>query len=264
MKISEKEYQEFFKDLEFRNTAVPSTGELFQMPLVGEKAIQMAAFYTASRSKVMDILPIPELVPVELPNNQTILGIVAIEYHKRNIPNYSEVVVIVPVKIGESVAPPTLEDLMEEGFGGCTLFVRHIAVNTRIATIVGNELLGYSKFQADIRFVNMPEERICVLEDGGEEILTFSVNSKVEEWGDWERNTMSVCTYKNDRIYRLTYKSQTRVAADHQPKGALVFGPHSLGKILDGLDVAKQPVMTLFSPYFQLISDDNNLEVFKP
>ena len=54
MKIDEQEYKKFFNNIEFRDTVLPSTGEVFQMPLIGEKAIQMGAFFTASRSKVMD------------------------------------------------------------------------------------------------------------------------------------------------------------------------------------------------------------------
>jgi hypothetical protein len=39
MKISEEEYWRFFTDIKFRNLPLPSTGEVFQMPLVAEKAI---------------------------------------------------------------------------------------------------------------------------------------------------------------------------------------------------------------------------------
>lgn len=263
MKISEQEYNSFFEGVELRDTVLPSTGEVFQMPLIGQKAVQMAAFFTASRSKVLDILPIPELSPIEIPGNQTLIGVVGIEYMERNIPGYNEVVVVIPVMIGKDIDPPTIEDLMKEGLGGCTLFVRHIVVNTRIATVVGNELLGYTKFMGDIQFIDMPEERICILSDAGEEILKFSVDSNIEEYGDYERNTMSVCTYNNNQIYRLTYQNQTRCGTTMSPKGSLTLGSHPLGKILAGLDVSKQPVQTLYSPYFQLLSDDKNLEIIK-
>jgi hypothetical protein len=95
-----------------------------------------------------------------------------------------------------------------------------------------------------------------VFSDAGEEILRFSVNSKVEQYGDWERNTMSMPTYKYDRLYRLTYENQTRFGLDVPPTGSLTFGPHPLGRMLAGLEVSSQPVLSLYSPYFQLISDD--------
>lgn len=260
MKISEKDYTDFFKEVVFRDTVLPSTGEVFPMPLTGEKAIQMAAMFTASRSKVMNVLPVPELVPVELPGDQTIIGFIGIEYLKRNIPSYNEVIVIVPVLIGRSVTPPTLEDLLKEDYGGCTFFIRHIAVDTRISMLVGNELLGYNKFIGDIRFITMPEERICVLSDAGEEILKFSVCSKVEIYGEWERSTMSIVTCKHGELSRLTYQSQTRYGIDMPVKGSLTLGPHPLGKILSSLDISCHPIYTIYSPYFQLISDNNNLE----
>ena len=83
------------------------------------------------------------------------------------------------------------EDLLKEGLGGCTLFIRHIAVDTRIAEVLGNELLGYSKFMGDIQFTDSPDQGTCTFSDAREEILRFAVTSKVEQYGDWERNTAS-------------------------------------------------------------------------
>ena len=264
MKISEQEYKSFFKDVKFRNVPLPSTGEVFQMPLTAEKAIQMVALFTASRSKVMKILPLPDFIPVEMEGDQTILGVIAIEYMKRNIPAYNEILVVIPIFIGKGVKPPTIKDLMKEGLGGATLFIRHIAVNTRIAEVLGNELLGYTKFIADIQFIDTPEERICVVSDAGEEIFRFGVNSMVKQYGDYERNTMSVTNYKYGKIYKLTYQNQTRIGVNVPLKGWITFGPHPLGKMLADLDVSPKPILTYYSPYFQLISDDKKLEVFEP
>lgn len=262
MHITKEQYDTFFDDVDFRDAPVPSTGEVFQMPLVGRNAIQMVAFHTASRAKVLDLLP-PAMVPVALGDEQTVVGVIAIEYLERNIENYSEVVVVIPVRIGDGAAAPTVEDLLSEGFGGCTLLVRHIAVTTRTAEIVGNELLGYAKFIADIDFVDMPDERICVLSEAGKEILRFAVGVG-EEYGDYERSTLSVVTYKNDLAYRLTYASQTRPAVNVPDRNVLILGDHPLGRSLAGLEVSAKPLATIYSPDFQLISDDRNLEVFKP
>lgn len=264
MKINEQEYKKFFDGVTFRDTPMPSTGEVFPLPLTGVKSTQMAALFTASRSNVMKILPIPDFVPMEMEGDQTILGVIAIEYEKRNIPSYNEVVVVVPIFIGKGVKPPTVEDLMKEGLGGATLYIRHIAVTTRIAEILGNELLGYTKFIGDIQFINTPEERICIFSEGGENILKYGLTSRVDQWGDYERNTMSVTSYKYGKIYKLTYQNQTRMGANVQPKGWITFGDHPLGKMLADLDVSPQPLVTMYSPYFQLLSDDKQLEVFEP
>ena len=233
------------------------------MPLVAEKAIQMAAFFVASRSRVTELLPIPDLVPAQLEGDRTLLGVIAIEYIKRNIPPYDEILVVFPVLVGKGVTPPTAEDLLKEGLGGCTLYIRHIAVDTRIAEVLGNEMPGYCKFMGDIQFTDAAGQRTCVFSDAGEEILRVAVNSEVEKYRDWERNTMSVSTYKNDKLYRLTHRNQTRLGVDVPPNGSLALGPHPLGKILAGLDVSSEPVIALYSPYFQLISDEQRLEVLE-
>ena len=262
MKISKAQYDDFFKDVQTRKVAIPSTGELCELPLLGVKGTQMVSFHSATRSKVVELLPTPALVPADLGSDKTIIGVIAIEYHKRNIQNYSEVVIVIPVRIGAGAAAPTIQDLLADDMGGSTLLVRHIAVTTRSAEIVGNELLGYAKFIGDIRFVDMPDERICVFSEGGQEILRYSVGVS-EEYGEYERNTLSVCTYKNDQVYKLTYSSQTRFA-NAPDRSTLILGDHPLAEILKTLDISPKPLMAKYSPHFQLISDDRNLEVFKP
>ncbi|NPV59956.1 MAG: hypothetical protein HPY75_09860 [Actinobacteria bacterium] len=264
MKISKEGFDRFFEGVELRDVALPSTGEVFQMPLLGEKAVQMAAIFTASRPKVLDILPIGDFVPVLLPKERTLVAAVGIEYQKRNIPPYNEVLFVVPTFIGKDISPPTLEDMLKPDLGGATLFIRHIAVDTRMAMLLGNELLGYAKFIGDITFQDEPDgTRTCTLKDAGEEIFSFSVKPEASEF-EYHRETMAVATYKNDKIYRLSYRTQSRRGVDMPPRGTIEFGPHPLGRILAGLDVSAQPIMILYSREFQLISDDRNLEVIEP
>jgi hypothetical protein len=263
VKITEQQYQAFFDDVDFRDISIPSTGEIFQMPLVGRKATQMVSFHTASRSKVIDLLPSSAMVPADLGDGRTIVGVIGIDYFDRNIENYGEVVVVIPVRIGDGVSAPTVEDLTSEELGGATLLVRHLGVTTRSAEVLGNEILGYAKFIADIDFIDMPGERICVFSDNGQQILRFSVGVG-DEYGEYERNTLSVVTYKNGLAHRLTYASQTRNTTNAPDRNFLILGDHPLGKILSTLEIDQKPVLTMYSPDFQLISDDRNLEVFKP
>ena len=262
MQITKEQYDTFFDDVDFRDVALPSTGESFEMPLIGRDAVQMVSFHTASRPKVLDLLP-PAMVPVQLDDEQTIIGVIGIEYRERNIESYNEVVVVVPVRVGDGASAPTVEDLLSEDLGGCTLLVRHIAVTTRTAEIVGNELLGYAKFVGDIRFIDLPDERIRVFSEAGREILRFAVGVG-PDYGDYERSTLSVLTYKNELAYKLTYASQTRPTVNAPDRNVLIFGEHPLGRALATLDVSAKPLVAIYSPDFQLISDDRNLEVFKP
>ena len=263
MHITEEQYGTFFDDVDFRDVTVPSTGETFQLPLVGIEAVQMVSFHTASRSKVLDILPSAAYVPADLGNDQTLVGVIAIEYDKRNIENYSEVVVVIPVRIGDGVEAPSPEDMLADGLNGVTLLIRHIAVTTRTAEIVGNELLGYAKFVADIDFVDLPDERIVVLKENGAEILRMAVG-RSEEYGEYERSTLSVVTHKYDLAHKLTYSSQTRYSTGAPERNILILGDHPIGQSLAALDIAERPLLAMYSPYFQLISDDRNLEIFKP
>jgi hypothetical protein len=264
MKISKEEYDRFFNDAKLKNIALPSTGEVFQLPLLAIKAIQMAAIFTASRSKVLGMLPIKNFVPVLMPNDRTLVATIGIEYQKRNIPSYHEVLFVIPTFIGKKINPPTLEDMLKPNLGGATLFIRHIAVDSRIAEVLGNELLGYAKFIGDIKFTDAPDgTRTCVFKDAGEEILSFSVKPEASEF-EYERETMAVATYKNNKIYRLSYQTQARKGVNMPPNGTIHFGPHPLRKMLANLDVSPQPLMILHSPQFQLITDDNNLEVMEP
>lgn len=264
MKISKEEFDRFFDGVKLREVPLPSTGEVFQMPLLAHKAIQMAAIFTASRPKVLDVLPIKNFVPVLMPDDRTLVAAVAIEYQKRNIPPYNEVLFVIPTFIGKGINPPTLEDMLKPNLGGATLFIRHIAVDKRIAEVLGNELLGYAKFIGNIKFTDAPDgTRTCVLKDAGKEIFSFSVKPEASEF-EYEREKMAVATYKNNKIYRLSYQTQARKGVDMPPKGTIHFGPHSLGKMLADLDVSPQAIKILHTTQFNLISDDNNLEVIEP
>lgn len=259
MQITEAEFDRFFDHVEFRNVTIPSTGEACEMPLVGRSAIQMLSFHAADRGAVLDVLPSPSMLPVITDDGRTVIGVVAIEYAERNIAPYNEIIVVIPVRLhGEN--PPTIADLVSEGLGGCTLLVRHIAVNTRLAEIVGNEILGYAKFIAHIDFIDLPDQRICVCSEGGQDLFRLSVGVGTEV-GPFERNQLSVCTAKDGKLFQLSYANQVRYATDAPDRNVLVLGDHPIGRALHALGIDETPLVARYAPTFQLISDDRNLEV---
>lgn len=264
MRIPREEFERFLDGLQFRDVVIPSTGEVCQMPLISRNNIAMTGFFSAERSKLLSLLPVPDLVPVELPDGRTLITVTAIEYAHRNIPPYNEVVIGIPAFIGKAIAPPTMEDLLKPNYGGAVIFMRHLIVDTRLAEILGNEILGYNKFISKIAFEHTPEARSCIISEAGDEMMRFTVHLVPDDGQfEYDRDTTTVASYKNGKLSTMSYPVAVKLAKKQPQKAELSFGPHPLGKILAGLDVSREALAVRYSTDWRLYSDETNMRVVK-
>lgn len=273
MIITESEFNSFFDQVECRKIAMPTTGELVSLPLVAKDGVMMAAFYAADRSKVLDLIP-EHFIPPQLNENRTIVAFFAIEYPTIRINNpetdigvdpYNEILAAVPAILGDaSTPPPTLEKIMAGEASDLVYYIHHIAVTTRMAELLGNEFLGYNKFICDIVFEDNETQRKCTVENDGEMIFTLTVSPKPNTF-ELHRDAPAVASYNNcynqQKVFKLKYVSQSKIAETMEPCAVLQLGSHPLGKILSGLEIDEKPLLVRYAPIFQLVSDDNNLEI---
>ncbi|HOE17076.1 MAG TPA: acetoacetate decarboxylase family protein [Syntrophorhabdaceae bacterium] len=265
MNITEQEFNNFLEGLEFREIVIPSTGEVSTMPLTSFNNVSMTGVYTATRSKVMRLILNPSIVPADLGDNKTLITMTAIEYANRNIPPYNEIIVGFLVNIGKKAAPPTVESLLQPNFGGSYLYIHHLIVDTRLAEILGNEILGYNKFMSTIEFSETEQSRTCVVSEAGQEMFRFTVYPEVDNGGyDYDKDTNTVATYKNGKINLLSYPIAVKLPKNQPKKSKLTFGPHPLGKILFNLDISEQPLGIKYSRDWRLYSDERNLKTVEP
>ncbi len=274
MIITESEFENLFDNVTCRRVAIPTTGEQVSLPLVAKDGIMMAAFYTADRAKVLKLIPENHFIPPALPNDQTVIGFLAIEYPTIRINHpetdigvnpYNEILVVVPAVMGDaSTTPPTLEQIVNEEVENLVYYIHHIAVTTRMAKLLGNEFLGYNKFICDIKFDDNETQRQCIVENDGEMFFSLTISPKPDTF-ELHRDVPTVVSYKNlynqENVYKLTYKNQSKIAYSMESCATLKLGNHPLAQILSDLNISENPFQVRYAPIFQLVSDDNNLEI---
>ncbi len=274
MIIDEKEFKSFFNRVECRKVIMPTTIEIVSLPLVAKDGIMTAAFFTASRAKVLEIIPNEYFIPPVLPGDKTIIAFYTIEYPSVRCHNpatdigvdpYNEILVVIPAVLGDkSTEPPAFEKILSNEVKDLVYYIHIIAVTTRMAQIIGNELLGYNKFICDIRFDDNENERKCTVKNDGELFCKLAVSPKPDNF-ELHRDQPIVASYNKlydqKRIFRLKYENQAKMAISTGPDASLELGNHPLAKILKKLDISKAPIQVRYAPVFQLISDDNNLDV---
>lgn len=253
---------------------MPTTCEMVSLPLVAKDGIMMAAFYTADRSKVCEIIPDKHFIPAVLPNNQTAVAFFAIEYPtvRVNDPEtdigvdpYNEILVAVPAVLGDSeTTPPTLEQILNGEVQDVVYYIHHIAVTTRMAQLLGNEFLGYNKFICDIKFEDTADARTCVVSNDNKALFSLKVSPKPSSF-ELHREKPTVasydCLYGRETAFKLTYENQSKIAITMDPIAELQLGDHPLAEIISGLNLSEKPFQVRYAPVFQLVSDDKNLEI---
>lgn len=265
MEICEQEFENSVAGLRYRNVVLPSTGEIVQMPLVSPRDnSEYAATYSASRSKLLRLLPTPEIVPIELPGDRTAVTFIAIEYVNRTIGPFNEIGICIPALIGKGKNPPMMEDLIKPNFRDLVFFTRHVIVNSRLAEVVGNELLGCNKFTSSIEFEKTLQTKTCVVSEAGEEMLRFTVNLAPED-GEFEfnRDTRTIACYKDGGLSTMTYWVATKSPKKQPTKAELNLGPHPLGQILASLDISSDPLSVRYSTDRRLAPDLGDIRFAK-
>jgi len=266
MKITEQQFEAFLDDLEFRDVVIPSTGEVVQMPLISKHNPSMTAAFTANRTKVLKLLKLPELVPADLGGDRTLITFTAIDYAHRNLDPYKEIIVGIPVRVGLQARGPTPADLVAPEFGGAEIYIRHLIVDTRLSEILGNELLGYNKFIADISFDQDEAERSVVVSEGGRKIFSLRIMlPKHVDSYEYVRDDNPVVTHKLGKLNHLSYPVAMKLPQPQPTKATVSFGDHPLGRILAGLDIStSEPVLVRWVPDWRLYSDERKLRTTEP
>jgi hypothetical protein len=130
--------------------------------------IYMSADFKSPADKLRDLLPTPELQPLES-NGQTDVRIFALEYQgwsvgEQSWPPYNEWTLTIPV-----------EYRGEDGTGLGGYYVVWMPVTHEIPMRDGIEGWGFNKFMSDIRFTETKETRTCEVVLNGKKLISFAI-----------------------------------------------------------------------------------------
>jgi hypothetical protein len=161
---------EFFKGVqqwEFNLGELP-----FKLPVFYYDTTTITAIYTASTGKVKELLPLPQMNPIELSPGKCLVAFTAFEYRDTDINPYNEFAIAFLITFDRPQIP-FLTSALQMYRRRMTAYVWHLPVTTEIARVGGVELYGYPKFIADIEFEKEADQLSCHLSEKGNKILSL-------------------------------------------------------------------------------------------
>jgi len=130
----------------------------------------MAAVFLASSPKIEQLLPHPNMKPIELIPGRCLVAFAAFEYRKTDFAPYNEVSISFLISFGQRRIPGlTAAKMMLSRT--ISSYIWQLPVNTEHARAGGVNLFGYPKFLADIGFEKEDNWLTCTLAEGRREIL---------------------------------------------------------------------------------------------
>ncbi len=127
--------------------------------------------YTASTEKVKNLLPHPDMKPIELYPGRCLIAFTAFEYRKTDIDPYNEFSIAFLITFKKTQIP-CITSTWQMARRCFTAYVWQLPVTTEIARFGGVEMYGYPKFLADIDFRTEQEWITCSLSENGRNILS--------------------------------------------------------------------------------------------
>ena len=164
-------------------SAEPVTAGTFYggFPGIWHRSEASETMHTASLEAVQAVLPSPDLHPVRLRGDRTIILVASIRHEEFTasgvdglaILPYGEI--LIAALVTRRPAPPFLP-LVAPAFSGIAAgaFVLHLPVTSKVARDAGRAM-GYPKFTADMEFEDSVETVRTLLSEGGHRILEHTV-----------------------------------------------------------------------------------------
>jgi hypothetical protein len=132
----------------------------------------LAVIFLASSSKIAELLPHPDMKPVELVPGRCLVAIATFEYRKTDADPYNEVSISFLVSFRQRQIPGITAARMMPS-RAISSYVWQLPVTTEHARAGGVDLFGYPKFLADINFVREKDWITCTLVESDQEILSL-------------------------------------------------------------------------------------------
>lgn len=217
----------------------------FELPILYFRDDLFIMFLTGNYSKIKAAMPSPNLHPVSLPAGKGLVGIAAFNYSETSIGPYGEIGVVLPAVYSHKLPPPILPGFMESKYPGFGVLVMHLPVTKMNARDAGRKEWGYTKFVADMKFVNTPEYHQVEMLEEQKHILTL----RVAKMGILMRDNKPLVTYsvKNRNLIQTTVAQKGICRMSLSGKGSsLELGNHEVSESIRSLEISRKPLMTRY------------------
>lgn len=223
-----------------------------KLPVFYYDNTSMTAVFTASTRKVRELLPDPQMHPVEFLPGRCVVTFSAFEYRDTDIDPYNEFSIAFLMSYGRRTLPTAglLRGMVNRCFEA---YVWKLPVTTEIARWGGVELYGYPKFLADIDFERTPDLLACTLAEGGQRVLTLT--GQALKTAPAKRLRYRAFSLKDGLPLCANVYTNPLEYAQSMSSGAarLELGDHAIAEQLRVLDLSEHPIMYQYSPKNELV-----------
>lgn len=216
----------------------------FDLPILYFRDDFFALFHTASYDKIKALMPSDRLYPVKAFGSRAMIGFGAYNYIDTTIGPYGEIGVVVPVVYGKGPLP-FLPALLEAGYPNFGLLVLHLPVTKIIARDAGRGQWGYTKFVADMQFVNTPEYHEVRMDEEDQHILTMRVMKKGILFRD--KKPLVTFSVKDKNLIKTTVDQVGVCKKCFVTSGSfLKLGSHPVAEGIKALELSENPLQTRY------------------
>lgn len=223
-----------------------------KLPVFYYDNTSMTAVFTASTRKVRELLPDPQMHPLEFLPGRCVVTFSAFEYRDTDIDPYNEFSIAFLMSYGRRTLPTAalLRGMVNRCFEA---YVWKLPVTTEIARWGGVELYGYPKFLADIDFARTPDSLACTLAEGGRTVLTLT--GQALKTAPAKRLRYRAYSLKDGLPLCANVYTNPLEYAQSMASGAarLALGDHPIAEQLRALDLSESPIMYQYSPKNELV-----------
>jgi len=238
----------FFESAPQRDVTVDALKANVKVPVFYEDTTSLNAVFTAATERVAELLPDPDLHPVELRRGRCLVSVTAFEYRRSGLGAYNEVAIAASVAFGRR-AVRLLDAVAAVVRHAFSLHVLQLPVTTELARVGGIELYGYPKFLADITFTRADGRLTCTLAESGARILALAG----DDLGRYRPRRLHATTYsmKGEALLRTAIEFDDLDFAETLRRSAATLelgSEHRLARQLAGLDLDPRPLLVQMSP----------------
>jgi hypothetical protein len=213
----------------------------WRVPLFFPSLSCVAAVYTASTERALELLPDRRMRPVEVMPGRCLFAIAGLDYRQGDLGPYRELALAVPIAFGSHPLP--LLDAVRHGFARAfSGYVWQMPVTTAAARDAGLGLAGFPKTLADIRFDVDDRQVQCSLHEMGAVSVTLLAPAAVDD-GERQLKLRAYTVQSGVPLVSTLLLRQT-CYRDHLQRDAaqLELGRGPLAQALRKLDLSDRPL----------------------
>lgn len=228
----------------------------FSMPVNSiDSPVVMAGFYV-NYEKAREQLPGNEVHPFKLWNGKALLVITVVNYINTPIGKYIEYSIALACTHGSKPAPRMIP-LMLPKLYGVGQYILDLPVSTEISVKGGKGIWGMPKHQASLDFLVEDKTISCQYDLDGQMVMRLDVDKPSNVLIPINTGAANYCQYRGMLMKSYIYfKGKMGFKLFKKGSAKIMLGNHPKADVLKSLEIAADPMFTMYFPKTSGFLDD--------